>query len=150
MNPIFEFILRYVVSDPPAPDTGLGPLGERIVYRAESGSIEGERINARLVEAMGTTVIGSDGWGRFDARSHFVTDDAATLYITFEGFVEINEKTLRTRTHGEGTDWSDQKLQLVMRVESGHPNYSWVNHTLFVGEGRFLPKGVEYKVYRLD
>jgi hypothetical protein len=150
MNPIYEFTLRYWINDPLAADVGLGPQGSRIVYRTDNGSIEGERINARLVEAMGTTVIGPDGWGRFDARSHFVTDDGATLYITFDGFVEINEKTLRSRTHGEGTEWADQKLQLVMRDESGHPAYSWLNHTLFVGEDHFLPKGVEYKVYQLN
>jgi hypothetical protein len=149
MNPKFEFYLRYVVSDQVA-EIGSGPRGERTLYHAETGSIEGVRINGKLVHAFGTTVIGPDGWGRFEARSHFVTDDDAAIYITFEGVVEINEKTLRTRTGGEGTTFGDQRLQLVAHAESGHPKYAWVNHSLFVGEGHFLVNGVEYKVYRLD
>jgi len=41
-------------------------------------------------------------------------------------------------------------VRLTPRIETGDPRYAWLNHTIFVGEGRLQPgRVIEYKVYRV-
>jgi Protein of unknown function (DUF3237) len=55
----------------------------------------------------------------------------------------------RALTAGSSTDYGDQYFRTSPRFETGDPRYSWLNHTVFVAEGRILPHAVEYKVYRV-
>jgi hypothetical protein len=132
-------------------EVGSGPSGQRwMIGSAENGSLEGERIKAKFVSGFGTGVFGPDGWSRFEIRTHFVTDDGAALYVAFDGLVELNEKTRAANELGGSSEFGDHKMSIVLRAESGHPKYLWLNHTIFVGEGWFLPEGFEYRVYRLN
>ncbi len=150
MNPIYEFTLRFVTTYP-TDDLEAGPLGQRwVITNPKNGNLEGEHIKAKFVNGFGTAVFGPDGWSRFEIRTHFVTDDGAALYVAFDGLVELNEKTLAANEPGGSSEFADQKMPIVLRAESGHPKYAWLNHTIFIGEGRFLPYGFEYRVYRLN
>jgi hypothetical protein len=55
-------------------------------------------------------------------------------------------------TNGEEveTKFGDQYYFTVFALETGDERYAWVNHTMFIGQGRFLtgPR-VEYRVYRV-
>ncbi len=149
MNLVYEFTMRFAVNVPPGELESLS-VGRRLVYSAESGSIDGERIKAKFASGVGTTLIGADRFGNFEIRARFITDDNAALYLTFEGFLEFSDKAIRGHAPGASTEFGDPKIHITVRLESDHPKYSWVNHTVFVGEGRFAADGFEYKVYRLD
>jgi hypothetical protein len=48
------------------------------------------------------------------------------------------------------TNFGEQYFFINPRLETGDERYSWVNQTVFIGEGRALPgPGVKYRVYRL-
>ena len=126
---------------------GPGPFGTRVVSTVTGGWCKGERLSGTLSGAAGDLfLIGNDGFGRLDVRGQLVTADGAVVLITYNGLLEMNSKI----TAGTGeTQFDDQYFRTLVRMESGAPNYAWVNKTLFVAQGRIVPGGVEYEVFRL-
>jgi hypothetical protein len=48
------------------------------------------------------------------------------------------------------TQFGEQYIFVTPRMETGDPRYSWVNQTVFIGEGRVLPgPRIEFRVYRV-
>jgi hypothetical protein len=70
------------------------------------------------------------------------------LLLTYTGSLELNER-VRAAFAGAETGFDDHYFRTHVRLECGDERYAWVNHALFVGEGRMLPGGVEYHVYRV-
>ena len=127
---------------------GPGPFGRRVVSTVTGGWCKGERLSGTLGGAAGDwMLVGQDGFARVDVRGQLVTHDGAVVLLTYNGLLEMNEKV--TSAASNGTDFADQYFRTLIRMESGAPNYAWVNTCLFVGRGRMVPKGVEYEVYRL-
>ena len=49
------------------------------------------------------------------------------------------------------TDFGDQYFFIDPRLETGDDRYSWINRTLFVGQGRHASRSrVEFRVYRVE
>ena len=127
---------------------GPGPLGVRVVSTVIGGWCKGERLSGTLSGAAGDwMLVGQDGFGRLDVRGQLVTQDGAVVLVTYSGLIEMNQK-VKTAAGGQ-TEFEDQYFRTLVRMESGAPNYAWVNTTLFVGRGRVAPGGVEYEIYRL-
>lgn len=132
---------------------GPGPFGLRMFYEITGGTAEGNRLSGRLVGGGGDWIlVGADGWGRLDVRGQLQTDDGAVIYVSYVGFLEMNERVQQANTSPEGaTDYPDQYFRTMPRLESGDPRYDWVNRTLFVAEGRLQPgPAVQYRVYRVE
>jgi Protein of unknown function (DUF3237) len=148
MNLEYEFTYQATLKEPVA--IGLGPYGTRMVYEVTGGSFEGKRLKGNVLTAGADWIlVGADGWGRLDVRAQLLTDDGAGIYVAYYGLLEMNEKVQRATTAGSATDYGDQYFRTNPRFETGDPRYSWLNHTLFVAEGRIVPHAVEYKVYRV-
>jgi hypothetical protein len=80
-----------------------------------------------------------------------VTDDGAFVYVHYHGLLEMNDKMQAAMAAAEATEFSDQYFRITPRFETGDDRYSWLNRSVFVGEGRLYPGfGVEYRVYRLS
>lgn len=131
-------------------DVGRGPYGTRVVATVTGGWVKGERINGSIVGAGADWIlIGDDGWGRLDVRAQIQTDDGAVIYAQYGGLLELNETVMKAMAPGGSTAFSDQYFRTTPRLETGDERYTWVNTTLFVGEGRLHERGVEYRLYRL-
>jgi hypothetical protein len=129
---------------------GAGPYGTRLVFEVTGGSFEGKRLKGKILTGGGDwLLVGPDGWGRLDVRAQMITDDGAAIYVSYYGILEMNEKVQGAIAGGGGTDYGDQYFRTNPRLECGDPRYAWLNHTMFVGEGRVLPGAVEYRVYRV-
>lgn len=65
--------------------------------------------------------------------------------------VEFNQRVLDARDTQEGTAFEDQYYRTLMRMEAGDPSYEWVNHRVFVTEGRISPgktgRGIEVRTF---
>ena len=128
---------------------GAGPLGQRVVASVADGWVKGERINGAIIgPGADWAVLGADGYARIDVRAQIRTDDGAVLLLTYTGALELNERTLAA-FGGAETGFDDHYFRTHVRIECGDERYAWVNHTLFFGQGRMLPGGVEFVVYRL-
>ena len=134
----------------PAVDFGPGPLGVRLYAEVIGGVVEGKRLNGRVLTGGGDWLLmGQDGWGQVDVRVQFLTDDGVAIYSHYTGLLEFTPKAAEALGRGEGTDFADQYFRTTPRFECGDPRYAWLNQNLFVAEGRFIPGGVAYDVYRV-
>jgi len=128
---------------------GAGPFGTRVVSTVIGGWCKGERISGKFGGAAGDwMLIGSDGFARLDVRAQLVTDDGAVILVSYNGLLELNQKVAASAGGGE-TKFEDQYFRALLRMETGAPQYSWVNQTVFIGKGRVAPGAVEYEVFRV-
>lgn len=151
MNLEYEF--SYRASLRPAVAVGPGPFGTRLFVEVIGGTAEGKRLKGKILTGGGDwLLIGADGFGRLDVRAQFLTDDGAVIYASYLGVLEMNEKVQRALSdESQSTDYADHYFRSSPRFETGDPRYAWLNQSLFVGEGHFLPgRTVEYKVYRVS
>jgi hypothetical protein len=147
MELIHEFTFRGDLGAPLVP--GPGPLGTRVVVSVTGGWARGDRISGSVVGAGADwALVGPDGYNRLDVRAQVQTDDGAVLYLAYTGLLEMNEAVQQALAGGE-TQFDDQYFRTTPTIETGHPDYAWVNTTVFVGRGRMVEGGVEYEVYRV-
>jgi Protein of unknown function (DUF3237) len=116
------------------------------------GERTGERLRGSLVGAGADWgLIGPDGYVRVDVRTTPRTAHDAHVCFQCAGFIEVTPAFIALN-NGEdvSTDFGDQYFFTSLRLETGDERYSWVNHTMFLGQGRLLPgPRVEYRVYRM-
>lgn len=148
MNLEYEF--SYVANLKPPVEVGAGPFGTRNFFECTGGTAEGKRLSGKLLTGGGDwLLLGPDGYARLDVRAQMLTDDGAVLYVYYTGVLEMNAKVAEALAKGATTDYGDQYFRTTPRFETGDPRYAWLNHTIFVAEGRVGPGRVEYKVYRV-
>ena len=132
---------------------GLGPFGTRIIGNVTGGQFVGDRLKGEIVGASGDwALIGLDGFGRPDGRLTFKTVDGALIYVQFFGVAKLTPGIRDILGLGRNTPTSlgEQYIFVNPRMETGDSRYSWVNQTMFIGEGRILPGPLaEYQVYRV-
>ena len=62
----------------------------------------------------------------------------------------MNDKVQRAFSEGVATDFGDQYFRTTPQLETGDSDLSWVNQTMFVGEGRFVDGfGLQYNMFRV-
>lgn len=147
-----EHELTYRALLKPPLEIGAGPYGNRAYFEVIGGEFEGERLRGKITSGGGDWILfGADGFGRLDVRAQFVTHDGAALYLRYEGLLEMNAAVQSAvSTTDRGTSFADHYFRTCPRFETGDPRYAWLNQTLFVAEGHFLPgPTVEYRVYRI-
>jgi hypothetical protein len=133
-------------------DIGSGPYGQRVIANVVGGQVTGERLKGLIVGASADwLLIGADGFGRLDVRFTLKTVDGAHIYFQYFGLVELTPAVEAiVGGGGEPTEYGDQYFFTNPRLETGDERYSWLNQTMFIGEGRLLPgPAVEYRVYRV-
>lgn len=127
---------------------GAGPIGTRMVYEVGAGEVQGERLRGRVLGGGEWALIGPDGFLRADVRVQIETHDGAFIYAQYTGLLELNETVQAALASGGGTEFGDQRFYTNPRMETGDERYAWVNTTFFIGEGRLIPGGVAYRLWR--
>ena len=145
-----EFAFTLFGSLKPPVEIGAGPFGTRRYFEVSGGKVEGERLNGKVLTGGGDwLLVGPDGFARLDVRAQMITDDGASIYARYNGLLELNQKVAEAVANGRSTDFGDQYFRTTPRLETGDARYSWLNQSLFVGEGRLHPGAVEYRVHRV-
>ena len=129
------------------------PTGTRVIFPAKSGSIKGPKLNGKILQGGGDwgLVVDSTTF-KLDVRVTVETDDGALIYITYGGYVHADAKRFATILQGQwdGLNPADYYFRTNPVFETGSPKYAWLNHTVAVGVGRFLPGGkVAYRVFAI-
>ena len=148
LTPEFTFRAYFNVDD-----IGPGPFGIRQVATITGGEFRGDRLNGTVVGAGGDwLLIGPDGFGRLDVRATLKTHDEANIYVQYHGFLQVTEAIAQILGGAkESTEFGGQYFFVNPRMETGDERYAWVNHTLFLGQGRAVAgPAVEYLFYRVD
>lgn len=112
-------------------------LGSRLIFEVEDGSIEGERLRAKLAgsSAADWYTVDAAGIGTIDVRALIETDDGALVFIQYMGRVDTLLK--------------DAPIYTAPRFETADPRYAWLNAVQAVGKGALDGSTLTYELYEL-
>jgi uncharacterized protein DUF3237 len=117
------------LSTAPTQNVGAGPQGTRVTFPITGGSFQGERLRGKVLPGGDDwTVQRVDGVVELDLRITLETDDAALVYLTFEG--------IRDDAAPGGP-----YFRTLPRFEAADPKYSFLNRLLAVGTAEIRPDG---------
>lgn len=135
----------------PLVEMGQGTAGKRRIIPIVGGRVSGPEINGEImnVGADWQTVFDS-GLAELDTRYAMRTDDGAVIEIRNYGYRHGPEDVMKRVAAGEAIDPSAYYMRTHARLETGHPDYHWVNKTLFVGVGGRLKFSVILSLYAID
>jgi hypothetical protein len=104
------------------------PVGTRMIFELEGGTLDGERVNAKLIGQAGGDwlVVGPDGTGTLDVRMLVETDDGALVFITYNGRVDTGNA---------------RHVYAAPRFETGDERYLWLNKIQAVAKGTLSEDG---------
>jgi Protein of unknown function (DUF3237) len=92
-----------------------------IFFTGEGGSVHGLRTMP-------------SGSRRVDARVTLLTDDGATIFITYGGVLSVSEETFAEMRSGETMTSSDLYFIVTPTFQTSHERYAWLNHIQAIGK----------------
>ena len=132
-------------------EMGQGQGGTRRIIPIIGGQVSGPAFSGEImnVGADWQTTFAS-GLAELDTRYAFRTDDGAVIEIRNFGYRHGPAHVMQKVAAGEDVDPSQYYMRTHARLETGHPDYQWVNNTLFVGVGGRLKSSVMLSLYAVD
>ena len=132
-------------------EMGQGQGGTRRIIPIIGGQVRGPAFSGEImnVGADWQTIFAS-GLAELDTRYAFRTDDGAVIEIRNFGYRHGPANVMQKVAAGEDVDPSQYYMRTHARLETGHPDYQWVNNTLFVGVGGRLKSSVMLSLYAVD
>ena len=132
-------------------EMGQGQGGTRRIIPIIGGQVSGPAFSGEImnVGADWQTIFAS-GLAELDTRYAFRTDDGAIIEIRNFGYRHGPANVMQKVAAGEDVDPSQYYMRTHARLETGHPDYQWVNNTLFVGVGGRLKSSVMLSLYAVD
>ena len=132
-------------------EMGQGQGGTRRIIPIIGGQVSGPAFSGKImnVGADWQTIFAS-GLAELDTRYAFRTDDGAVIEIRNFGYRHGPADVMQKVAAGEDVDPSQYYMRTHARLETGHPDYQWVNNTLFVGVGGRLKSSVMLSLYAVD
>ena len=132
-------------------EMGQGQGGTRRIIPIIGGQVSGPAFSGEImnVGADWQTIFAS-GLAELDTRYAFRTDNGAIIEIRNFGYRHGPADVMQKVAAGEDVDPSQYYMRTHARLETGHPDYQWVNNTLFVGVGGRLKSSVMLSLYAVD
>ncbi len=134
----------------PAMEMGQGRAGKRRIVPIIGGTVSG-RISGRILNlgADWQTVL-SDGSADIDTRYAFETDDGAFMEVINKGVRHGPPEVMAALARGEDVDPQAYYMRTTARLETGNPNYEWVNRMIFIGKGERRAASVRISLFTVD
>jgi len=135
----------------PVRPMGMGRLGQRRIIPITGGRVSGPRLNGKILPGGADWMtVSHDGVAQMDARYCFETDDGAIIEMIDQGFRHGPEDVMRRLVAGEPVSPRDYYMRSSIRLETGHPNYAFINRMVFVGTGAKTATGVQVNIYSVQ
>lgn len=147
----YLFDLELTVNPPQV----IGPVlkGTRLIFPFKEGFVKSNKINGKILECSGEWgLVADSNTFKMDVRATIKTDDGALIYIAYTGYNYANAKNSAIMRAGKGYELSPDEyyFRSVPVFETSDPKYTWLNHTIAVGVGRFLAPGkLSYRIYAI-
>ncbi len=134
----FLFTITANTAEKPPVMIPSGPNGTRVIVTAMSGSFEGPKLKGTVADVAGGdwVIIRADGIMSLDVRLCLLTDDGASIYMTYTGL---------GRREADGST----VIRTVPRFETADERYLWLNSVQAVSHGTTGKGTVTYDVYGL-
>lgn len=117
---------------------GDGPAGTRLIYEVDGATMQGDRLNGRMIgqaSADWLTITGTIA--TLDVRATFETDDGAIILAQYSGRTDVSQ--------GPGA----LPIYVAPRFETGDERYAWLNSIQAAGKGALDDLHLVYEWYEL-
>lgn len=91
-----------------------------------------------------------------DVRTSAQTSEGHGFYIYYRGILKGDEKATKVLTFApdaQSTEFGDHSWFTTPRIETSHPDFKWVESSVFVGQGRLIADStgtaMEYQISRV-
>lgn len=145
--PIVEPFCTLEVRLDPIMDVGEARHGGRRIIPIVGGRVTGRLTGTVLGVGADWQTVTRDGVGEMHAQYAFRTDDGALVEIVNEGFRHGPPEVMARLAAGEPTPPESYYMRSTARLQSGHPDYTWLNRLVFVGTGARCADAVQIDLY---
>ncbi len=129
---------------------GHTPYGERRIIDILGGTVQGPRLNGRILPGGADwQIIRGDGAADIQARYTIESETGARILVSSEGLRHGPPAVLAQLARGENVDPSLYYFRTVMRFETSDPEVSWLNRVLALARGEREPNAVRLDVYEV-
>lgn len=150
MTPFLDHVCDITVELSRPHEMGACPTGTRRIIPIVGGSVVGSAINGRLLHVGADwQTVTNDGVAELDARYAIETSDGAVIEVVSRGIRHASAEISARIMAGEAVPPTDYYMRTAMRLESGHPAYSWVNRSLFLASGGKVGSTVQLSIFRV-
>ena len=142
--------LRLDVDSAHSAQIGKTPEGQRTIAPIAGGRFDGERLSGRVLP-------GDADWVRFraddtmmiDVRLTLQTEDAAMIYLSYQGRFIGAASAMADLAQGKTLDPASYSLLTVAKFESGDERYRWLNDVIAVGLGQQSGFNPVYTIFEI-
>lgn len=129
---------------------GKTPAGLRRIAPVNGGSFRGTRLNGLVRPGGADWVVNrGDGVMVIDVRLVLEADDAALIYLTYQGRFLAAPEVMARFNKGALLDRADYSLAITARFECGAEQHAWLNNVIAVGTGEQTATGPIYTIYEV-
>jgi hypothetical protein len=129
---------------------GVTAAGLRGNTFAAGGEVTGERLRGRIRPGSGGDwwTVRTDGVMEVDARLTIETLDAALVYVSYRGIIDLGPDGYRQRLAGDPIP-DGLMVRTNPVFQTSHPDHAWLHRVHCVGIGQILRSRAEvrYDVY---
>ena len=131
-------------------DLGRTPYGQRRIIDILGGTVEGARLNGRILPGGADwQIIRNDGATDIQARYTIETEAGARILVSSDGLRHGPAEVLDRLARGEHVDPSLYYFRTAMRFETSDPSADWLNRILAVARGQRQARSVQLDVYEV-
>lgn len=122
------------------------------IFPVSGGWVKGPKINATIIQPAGDWLTFlPNGSGRIDVRLTLKTDDAALIYVSYNGVIRQSQAARERLGRGETITSNDSYGMTAPTFRTSHANYAWLNAVQSVGKVLELKMGngsyIKYDVF---
>jgi hypothetical protein len=129
---------------------GPTPSGERKIVPVLGGSVEGARLNGRILPGGSDWALtNAAGILELDVRLVIETDDGALINCQYRGMRHGPADVMARLARGERVDYREIYFRIAPRFETADARYDWLNRILTVGIGERLDAGPRYHIHEV-
>jgi len=113
----------------------------RAAVYAASGTVEGPRLNGRVIPMSGGDfpLVRPNGVIDFDARYLLEADDGAIIYLQNRGYRWAGEQAMAKMARNEPLDPGEYYMRLSPKFDAPDGPHEWLSRHVFVGVAEKLP-----------
>lgn len=134
----------------PLLDVGLGRFGRRRVIPIRGGRVTGRLEGTILDVGADWQSVTHDDVAELDARYLVRTDDGALVEVVNRGFRFGPPEVMARLAAGEPIPPEQYSMRSTALLESGHPDYQWLNRMVFVGTGARAASTVQVELFSVE
>jgi hypothetical protein len=126
-------------------------LGTRRIIPIVGGSASGPLIEGRILDVGADwQTVTANGVAELDARYGIETADGAVIEVVSRGIRHASAEVAARIAAGEEVPTSEYYMRTAIRLDCGHPDFTWVNRSLFIAHGGKVGATVKLSVFRVD